>query len=147
MIEAALAAQLAGLLAPFLPKLMDTAAAAGTKVLESVAGKAGEAAWNKAVRVWNILSPEVEKEPEVARAIQDVAQNAEDPDAKTALSWQLKKLTIPPETLAELQKIVAESKGDVRITTADRGGVAVGGSISGGTINAGYHETGKKSEP
>ena len=147
MIEAALAGQLAGLLAPFLPKLMDTAAAAGTKVLESVAGKAGEVAWNKAVRVWNILRPEVEKEPEVARAIQDVAQNAEDPDAKAALSWQLKKLTIPPETLAELQKIVAESKSDVRITTADRGGVAVGGSISGGTITAGYHETGKKSEP
>jgi len=147
MIEAALAAQLAGLLAPFLPKLMDTAAAAGTKVLESVAGKAGEAAWNKAVRVWNILRPEVEKEPEVAGAIQDVAQNAEDPDAKVALAWQLKKLTVPRETLAELQKIVAESKSEIRITTADRGGVAIGGSVSGGTITAGYHETSKKSEP
>jgi hypothetical protein len=117
---------------------MDTAAAAGTKVLESVAGKAGEAAWNKAVRVWNILRPEVEKEPEVARAIQDVAQNTEDPDAKVALSWQLKKLTLPPEVLSELQKIIAESKSDIRITSADRGGVAVGGNVLGGTI-IGYH--------
>ena len=146
MIEAALAAQLAGLLAPFLPKLMDTAAAAGTKVLESVAGRAGEAAWNKAVRMWNILRPEVKKDPEVDRAIRDVAQNAEDPDAKAALSWQLKKLTLPPETLAELQKIVAESESDVRITSADRGAVAVGGSVSGSTITAGYHEGSKKSE-
>ena len=147
MIEAILAGQLAGLLAPFLPKLLDTAAAAGKIAVESVAGKAGEAAWSKAVSVWNILRPEVEKDPEVAKAIQDVAKNAEDPDAKVALSWQLKKLTVPPETLAELQKIVAESKSEIRITTADRGGVAVGGSVSGGTITAGYHETSKKSEP
>jgi hypothetical protein len=146
MIEAALAAQLAGILAPFLPKLMDTAAVAGKKTVESVAGKAGEAAWNKAVRVWNVLRPEVKKEPEMDRAIQDVAQNAEDPDAKAALSWQLKKLTVSPETLAELQKIVAESKSDVRITSADRGGVSVGGSVSGGTITAGYHATDKKSD-
>jgi len=147
MIEAALAGQLAGLFAPFLPKLMDTAAAAGTKFLESAVGKAGESAWGKAVSVWNILWPEAEKDPEVAKAIQDVAKNAEDPDAKVALSWQLKKLTIPPEALAELQKIVAESKSEIRITTADRGSVAVGGSISGGTITTGYHESSKRSEP
>ncbi|MBK7387335.1 MAG: hypothetical protein IPI63_11740 [Methanothrix sp.] len=146
MIEAALAGQLAGILAPFLPKLMDTAAAGGMKVLESAAEKAGEAAWDKAVRVWNILRPEVKKDPEVDRAIQDVAKNAEDPDAKVALSWQLKKLTLPLETLAELQKIVAESRSEVRITSADRGGVAVGGSVSGSTITAGYHESSKKSE-
>jgi thioredoxin-like negative regulator of GroEL len=146
MIEAALAAQLAGLLAPFLPKLMETTAAAGKKAIDTLAGKAGEAAWNKAVSVWNLLRPEVEKEPEVAKAIQDVAQNAEDPDAKVALAWQLKKLTLPPETLAELQKMITESKSDIRITTADRGGVAVGGSVTGGTITAGYHETGKKPE-
>jgi len=73
-------------------------------------------------------------------------KNAKDPDAKVALSWQLKKLTLPLETLAELQKIVAESRSEVRITSADRGGVAVGGSVSGSTITAGYHESSKKSE-
>ncbi len=147
MIEAILAGQLAGLLAPFLPKLLDTAAAVGKIAVESVAGKAGEAAWSKAVSVWNILRPEVEKDPEVAKAIQDVAKNAEDPDAKVALSWQLKKLTIPPEALAELQRIVAENKSGISITTADRGSVAVGGNVSGGTITTGYHEASKKSEP
>jgi hypothetical protein len=96
--------------------------------------------------VWNMLRPEVENEPEVAKAIQDVAQNAVDPDAKVALAWQLKKLTLPLETLAELQKIIAESKSDIRITTADHGSVAVGGSVSGGTITAGYHGTDKMSE-
>jgi thioredoxin-like negative regulator of GroEL len=146
MIEAALAAQLASLLAPFLPKLMETTTAAGMKALDNLAGKAGEAAWNKAVSVWNMLRPEVEKEPEVAKAIQDVAQNAEDPDAKVALAWQLKKLTLPPATLEEILKIVEESKSDIRITTADRGGVAIGGNVSGGTITAGYHSTDNKSE-
>ena len=147
MIEAALAAQLAGLLAPFLPKLLETTAAAGKKAVDTLAGKASEAAWSKAVSVWNMLRPEVEKEPEVAKAIQDVAQNADDPDAKVALAWQLKKLTLTPTTLAEIKKIVAESKSDIRITTADRGGVAVGGDVSGGTITAGYHSTDKKTEP
>lgn len=139
MIEAALASQLAGLVAPFLPKLIDKAA-------ESAAGKAGEAAWNKALSIWKMLWPEAEKNPEVAKAIKDVAQNAEDPDAKVALAWQLKKLTLPPEVLAELQKIIAESKSDIRITSADRGGVAVGGSVTGGTIIAGHHEGGKSAE-
>lgn len=146
MIEAALAAQLAGLLAPFLPKLLETTAASGKKAVDTLAEKAGGAAWNKAVSVWNMLRPEVEKEPEVAKAIQDVALNAEDPDAKIALAWQLKKLTLPPTTLAGIQKIVAESKSDFRITTADRGGVAIGGNVSGGTIFAGYHSTDKESE-
>ena len=147
MIEAALAAQLAGFLVPFLPKLMDTAVVAGKKAVESVAGKAGEAAWNKAVSVWNMLRPEVEKEPEVAKAMQDIAGKPNDPRAEALLSWQLEKLTLQPAMLAELQKIIAESKSDISITSADRGGVAIGGNVSGGTITAGYHETGKKSEP
>ena len=144
MIEAALAAQLAGLLSPFLPKLMEATAAAGKKTIDTLAGKAGEAAWNKAVAVWNVLWPEAKKEPEVEKAIQDVAGKADDPRAETILSWQLEKLTLPPATLAELQKIVAESKSGTRVTTADRGGVAVAGSVSGGTITAGYHGTEKK---
>lgn len=144
MIEAALAGQLAGLLAPFLPKLMDTAAAAGKKAVESAAGKAGEAAWNKAISVWNILRPEAEKDPEVAKTIKDIAGKPSDPRTEAILSWQLEKLTLPPAALADIQKIVAESESVTRITSADRGGVAIGGSVSGSTITAGYHE---KSEP
>lgn len=146
MIEAALAGQLASLLAPFLPKLMDTAAAASKIAGESVAGKAGEAAWNKALSIWNMLRPDVEKEPEVAKVIKDVACKPNDLRAEALLSWQLERLTIPPATLAELQKIVAESKSDIRITSADRGGVAVGGSVTDGTITAGYHEGSRRSE-
>ena len=138
MIEAALATQLAGLLAPFLPKLMDTTASVGKKAVESVGGRVGEVAWNEAVKVWNILRPEVETKPEVAKAIKDVAQNADDPDAKVALTWQLKKLTLPPATLDELQKIITESKSEVRITTATSGGVAIGGSSSGNTITTNF---------
>lgn len=139
MIEAALASQIAGLVAPFLPKLIDKAA-------ETAAGKAGEAAWNKALSIWNRIWPEVERNPEVAKAIKDVAQNAEDPDAKVALAWQLKKLTLPPEALEELQKIIAESKSDIRITFADRGGIAISGSVKDSEVRAGYHEGSKKPE-
>lgn len=138
MIEA-LAAQLAGLLAPFLPKLMGTAIVAGKNAVESAAGKAGEAAWNKAVSVWNMLRPEVEKEPDVAKAMQDIAGKPNDPRAEALLSWQLEKLTLQPAMLAELQKIIAESKSDIRVTSADRGGIAVGGNVSGGTIRTGYN--------
>jgi hypothetical protein len=141
MIEAALAAQLARLLAPFLPKLMETTATAGKKAVDTLAGKAGEAAYNKAIRVWNMLKQEVEKEPEVAKAIQDVAGKPNDPRAEALLSWQLEKLTLPSGTLAELQKIVTESKSDIRITTADRGGVAIGGDASGNVIIAGSNST------
>ena len=93
MIDAALATQLAGLLAPFLPKLLDITAAAGNKTVESIGGKIGDAAWNKAVGVWNIIRPQVEKEPEVAKALQDAASKPNDPRVEALLSWQLEKLT------------------------------------------------------
>jgi tetratricopeptide (TPR) repeat protein len=132
MIEAELASQIAGLVVPFLPKLIDKAA-------ETAAGKAGETAWNKALSIWNKLWPEAEKDPEVAKAIKDVAQNAEDPDAKGALAWQLKKLTLPAEVLYELQKIIAEINSGIHITSADHGSVAVGGSVTGSTIIGGIN--------
>jgi thioredoxin-like negative regulator of GroEL len=107
-------------------------------------GKIGEAAWDKAVKVWSILKPEVEKEPEVAKAIQDVAQNAEDPDAKAALSWQLKKLDLPEAAISELQKIISDSRNEIHITTATSGGVAIGGNSSGNIITTNYQGSDRK---
>jgi hypothetical protein len=146
MIETALATQMAGLIAPFLPKLIETTTAVGKKAMDTLVGKAGDAAWNKAVDVWNMLRPEVEKEPEVAKAVQDIAGKPNDPRTEALLSWQLEKLTLPPKMLAELQKIFAESKSDIRVITADHGGVAVGGNIRESTITAGYHGSDKKAE-
>lgn len=114
MVEKALADQIAGLLAPFLPELIATTVACGKKTVDTLTGKVIEAAWNKAVSVWDILWPEVEKEPKVAKAIQDLPNDSRSEDI---LSWQLENLTISPETLSKIKKIVAENKSDNRVNT------------------------------
>jgi len=127
---------------------MGPAAAAGQKAAEAAKSKLGEDVWNKAKQIWDKLRPEVEKKPEAAGALKEVAENAEDELAKAALPRDLKKLLegMPPETVDQLRSIVSEVKSETRITTADRGGVAVGGNVSGGTITAGYHSYEKKPE-
>lgn len=141
MIDAVLASKLASALAPFLPALVGTAVAAGQKAVGSVGGKAGEAAWGKAVSLWDKLRPEVEKEPEVSKAIQDVASRPDDPRAEALLSWNLEKLTLPPEPLEEIQKIIADTRSETRITTATSGSVAIGGDAEGNIIVTGNQDT------
>jgi hypothetical protein len=128
MIDALLAQQIAVLLAPFLPGLMK----AGSKAVETAGGKAGEAAWNKAVNLWSKLRPQVEKEPEVAKALQELAEKGDDPRAQAVLSWQLEKLlaALPPETLEEIREIVAEPGHETHITIATGGSIAVGRDAS-----------------
>ena len=146
IIEAAFAQQLAGLLAPALPYLMGPAAAAGQKAAEAAAGKIGEDAWTRAKEAWDKLKPWADKKPEVATTLKEVADG--DPLAKDALARDLKKLleSMPDETVSEIKNIVIQTKSESRITTADRGGVAVGGNVSGGTITGGYHSSDKKTE-
>lgn len=139
IIETALAQLLAGLLAPALPYLIGPTAAAGQKTLEAVGGKIGEDSWTRAKEVWGKLKPWADKKPEVSSTLKEVADG--DPLAKDALARDLKKLleSMPDETVNEIRNIVLLTKSESRIATADRGGVAVGGNVSGGTINAGYH--------
>jgi hypothetical protein len=149
MIEALLLQQLSTLLAPALPYLMGPAAVAGQKAVEAVGGKIGEEAWKKAQQVWDKLQPWVNKKPEVSNALKEVADNANDPVYTNTLPLNLKKLLedMPPEAVSEIRNIViSQTKSESRVTTADRGGVAIGGDISGGTINAGYHSYDKKPE-
>jgi hypothetical protein len=144
MIEDALATQLAGLLVPFLPKLLETTAAAGKKAVDTLAGKAGESAWNKAVSVWNMLRPEVEKEPEVAKALQEASKKPNDPRVEAMLSLELEKLTLPPETIATIQKLIAENKSNIQIVSASDHSVSAGGNMIGNTIITGSQNTDKK---
>ncbi len=149
MIEAALVQQLSSLLAPALPYLMGSAVVAGKKAAEIVGGKISEEAWNKAQKVWDKLSPWVYKKPEVTKALKEVANNADDPIYTNALALPLKKLLeeMPPETVNEIKNIiVSQTKSESRVTKADHGGVAIGGNMSGGIINAGYHSSNKKPE-
>ena len=140
MIDPELAQQAATLLAPLLPYLMSPTVAAGKDAaVKALGGKFIEAAWNKATATWEKFRPEVEKKPEVAQAVKDVAGNIDDPDAKAALSWQLKKVmaNMPPDTIDEIRSIIDEKGSMTRITTASNGGVAIGGNASGNIIIGG----------
>lgn len=147
IVEAAFAQQLAGLLTPALPYLIGPAAAAGQKAIEAVGGKIGEDAWNRAKDVWGKLKPWADKKPEVSSTLKEVADG--DPLAKDALPRDLKRLleSMPDETVNEIRSIViSKTKRESRVTIADHGGIAIGGDVSGGTINAGYHRYDKKTE-
>jgi hypothetical protein len=107
--------------------------------MKALGGKFAEATWNKAIDLWGKLWPEVNKRPEVAKAIQEVADKGGDPRVEAILSWQLEKVNLPPELLNQIKIILDQNVTGVRIITADRGGVAVGGNAEGCTITAGYH--------
>ena len=140
MIDSGLVQQATELMAPLLPYLMSPTAAAGKDAaVKALGGKFVEAVWNKATATWEKFRPEVEKKPEVAKALSEVANNIDDPDSKAVLSWQLKKVmaNMPPDTIDEIRSIIDEKGSETRITTASNGGVAIGGNASGNIIIGG----------
>jgi len=140
MIDSGLVQQAATLLTPLLPYLMSPTVAAGKDAaVKSLGGKFVEAVWNKASATWEKFRPEVEKKPEVAQALSEVAENIDDTDSKAVLAWQLKKVmaNMPPETIDEIRSIIDEKGSETRITTASNGGVAIGGDASGNIIIGG----------
>ena len=141
MIDPDLTRQLAALLVPFLPTLMKTAG----KAAESVGEKIGETTWNKAERAWSKLWPWIEKKPEVVKELKDVAESTDDPDAKAAFPWQLKKILadMPAETIEELKNIVAEKGSETRFVIASNGSVAIGGDATGNVVIGVGHESWK----
>ena len=145
-IEVAFVKQVASVLAPALPYLMGAASGAGQKVAEMAKDKLGEEAWNKATRIWDKIRPEVEKNPDAGKALKKVADNPDNQLARDALPSSLQELLegMPPQTVNEIRSIVSVSKSEIHMVTADRGGIAVGGDVSGGTITGGYHSYDKK---
>lgn len=146
MIEVAFVKQVASVLAPALPYLMGAASGAGQKVAEMAKDRLGEEAWNKAKRIWDKIRPEVEKNPDAGKALKKVADNPDNQLARDALPASLQELLegMPPQTVNEIRSIVSVSKSETRTVSADRGGVAIGGDVSGGTVTGGYHSYDKK---
>lgn len=144
MVEAAIVKQVASVLAPALPYLVGATAGAGQKAAEIAKSKLGEENWNKANKIWDKIRPEVEKKPEAAAALNEVAANPDDELARDALPSSLKKIMdgMPPETVDEIRSIVSVSKSETRTVTADRGGVAIGGNVSGGSISTSSNSSG-----
>lgn len=130
-----LAQQIVPFLASFLPYLLK----AGEKAIEKAGEKSGEAAWEKAQALWGKLRPKIEARPAAQEAAADVAQNPQDEDAQTALRLQLKKLLAEDAALAEeVARLWSEAQAaGVTVTAAGDRSAAIGGSVSGSTINTG----------
>ncbi|NYT09533.1 MAG: CHAT domain-containing protein [Methanosarcinales archaeon] len=128
-----LAREVATLLAPFLHRLVGTDDTAAVKANDN---KIGEDYGVRAARLWYKLRPWVEKKPDLAIAIQQLAKARGHMEEKKAeLSFYLEKImkNLPLETIAEIRNIVAEAKSDT-LFFSDTSSVAVGGSVSGNNL-------------
>jgi esterase/lipase superfamily enzyme len=101
---------LTALLAPHLPTLMKL----GGKAAESAASKIGTDTWEAAKKIWDKLSPTVEKKEATKEAATDLANNPEDQDLQAALRVQLKKLLEQDKELEDaIAKILADASPEV----------------------------------
>lgn len=139
-------------LAPFLPFLLkagkDLTEEAGKKLAEQFGG----GLWENVKGLWAKLGPKVEAKPATQEAVQDVAAQPEDEDAKAALRMQLKKLFTEDEELAgEVLKIFEEArKGGVNVQAIGERSFAAGGDVTGSTVitgNVGKDWPGREREP
>lgn len=100
---------LANFLAPFFPSLLNL----GTKAAESAASKFGADAWEKAKNLWSKLCPQVEAKPLAQGAVQELAQNPDDEDARKALTKQLQKILEADPTLAREIECLLKDNADI----------------------------------
>ena len=129
---------LTALLAPHLPTLMKL----GGKAAESAASKIGADTWEAAKKIWDKLSPTVEKKEAAKEAATDLANNPEDQDLQAALRVQLKKLLEQDKELeGAIAKILADTPPEViagvqitQTTTGDKNVII--GQMSGGTFRS-----------
>lgn len=97
-------------LVPFLPYLVKLGKGAGEKATEVVAEKFGEAAWKKAQKVWERLSPEVEEKEDLKMATERIAANPDSTTWKAVLQEGLETLLNSNQDLAEaIAKILEDN--------------------------------------
>jgi hypothetical protein len=93
----ALSAQVALVLAPFLPYLLKGGIEAGKEAAKKLGDKFSEDTWEKSKSLWAKLHTKVETKPGAQEAARDVAEHPDDPDALAALRLQIKKLLTEDE--------------------------------------------------
>jgi hypothetical protein len=126
-------------LAPFLPYLLK----AGANFTEEAGKKLGEqlggGVWEKVKGLWAKLQPKVEAKPATKEAVQEVAAQPDDEDAKAALRMQLKKLFTEDQTLAdEVLKIFEEARrGGINVAAIGDRSFAAGGDVTSSTVITG----------
>lgn len=128
--------------APYLVKLRDIAGEEAVKeVVKEAVTKVGKRVWESAQAVWQRLSGSTASaQPEVAKALQDVAALPGDEDTHAALRVQLKKLLTEDAALKDaLTQLVSEIKqsGDVTVAATGDRSVAIGGDAKDNTIITG----------
>jgi len=137
MIDSELIQQVSALLSTFLPYLMSPNIDAGKDAaIKALGGKVVEEGWKKAVDIWKKILPEGEQKTNISEALKDMTENINDPEAKAALTWQLKKsmTKIPPDIIEEIRNIVNGENNKVHIINASNGSVAIGGNALGNII-------------
>jgi hypothetical protein len=129
-------AVIANFLAPFFPSLLNL----GTKAAESAASQFGTDAWEKAKSLWGKLRPKVEAKPLAQGAVQELAQNPQDEDAREAFTKQLQKiLEADPTLAAEIESLLQEDAEIIRkvvtVSQSAQGDKNIMIGQSEGTIN------------
>ena len=124
-----LASELARILGPYLPYLVETGKKAGDKVV-------GEAALAGAKKVWGKLRGKVEEKPEAAEAVRDLAEDPDDSDLQAALRVQLKKILAADSDFAEeLAKLLEAAGPKQTANTHGSGNATAQLQGSGHTVN------------
>lgn len=125
-----LAAAVASILAPFTPYLAE----GGKKF----AGKAGEAAWGKAEKLWQKIITSTENDPKIRGHALILAAEPADPKAKEDFSQALlQALTQRPELASEIFRIMATEGGAQEVAASGEGSVE---SVSQTMTGAGKQE-------
>jgi hypothetical protein len=134
-----LAKETAGFLAPFLPYLLKAGESVAEEAGKKLGDQSGGGVWETAKALWARLSPKVEAKPATHEAVQEVAANPADEDARAALRLQLKKLFTEDESLAnEILKIQKDAqKAGINVAAIGERSIAIGGNVSGSTISTG----------
>jgi len=83
-----LAQNLTAFLAPFLPYLVQAGVEAGQEAAKRLSSHLADDAWKQAQTLWGKLCPTVEARPAAQEAVEDVAADPQDEEAKVALKRQ-----------------------------------------------------------
>jgi hypothetical protein len=102
---------LVSFLKPFLPYLLNLGKPVAETAGKKLGEKLGEGSWDKAQQLWGRLLPKVAEKPLAQGAVQALAENAEDDEAKDILSKQLQKLfEANPDLAQQIQQMVSSDQ-------------------------------------
>lgn len=117
---AEIAAAASATIAPFMPFLVEAGKAGGTKLAEAIASKGGEAAWDKAQKLWDWIKSKFDETPPLHGAAIMLADQPEDETYQTVMAKALGGyLQKHPEQTKDLLALLG-GKETIQHVLADR---------------------------